>query len=129
MHEVATPRASNTRTARRGTIEVSPQAIATIAGRAITGCAGVIGIAGRHGRMNKAELLPPDRYSRGIEVRFVDERITIDCHIIIEYGLHIADIAQAVMVSVKRAVEQMLGLPVVQVNVIIQGLRVSETPA
>ena len=110
---------------RRGKIEVSPQAIGTIAGRAVSECYGVVGIAGKRLRNGAAELLPADRYHQGIEVQFSNEQIIIDLYVVLEYGLRISDIAHNIMGSVKFAVEKMLGVPVVQVNVNVQGLRVS----
>jgi uncharacterized alkaline shock family protein YloU len=110
---------------RRGKIEVSPQAIGTIAGRAVSECYGVVGIAGKRLRNGAAELLPADRYHQGIEVQFSNEQIIIDLYVVLEYGLRISEIAHNIMGSVKFAVEKMLGVPVVQVNVNVQGLRVS----
>ena len=129
MHEISAPHSPvplASRAKRRGAIEVSPQAIATVAGRAVTECAGVVGIAGKHLRFGAAELLPPERYAHGIEVRFAGERISIDMYLVIEYGLRISEVAQNAMAQVKQAVEVVLGLPVVQVNIIVQGLRVSD---
>lgn len=114
---------------RRGKIEVSPQAIGTIAGRAVVECYGVVGIAGKRLRNGAAELLPADRYHQGIEVQFSNEQIIIDLYVVLEYGLRISEIAHNIMSSVKFAVEKMLGVPVVQVNVNVQGLRVSASDA
>jgi uncharacterized alkaline shock family protein YloU len=111
---------------RRGMIEVSPQAIATVAGRAVTETYGVVGIAGKHLRFGAAEILPPERYAHGIEVRIVGERIAIDLYLIVEYGLRISEVAHNAMLNVKFAVERVLDLPVVQVNVIVQGLRIGD---
>ncbi len=110
---------------RRGKIEVSPQAIATIAGRAVSECYGVVGIAGKRLHNGTAELLPADRYQQGIEVHFANGQIIIDLYVVLEYGLRISEIAHNIMSNVKFAVEKMLGVPVVQVNVNVQGLRVS----
>jgi uncharacterized alkaline shock family protein YloU len=110
----------------RGTIEVAPQAIATVAGRAAMDCDGIVGIAGKHQRFGAAELLPPERYTHGIEVHLAGNHITIDLHLILEYGRSIPTIAYTIMKQVQSAVESALALPVVQVNVIIQGLRVSD---
>jgi uncharacterized alkaline shock family protein YloU len=110
---------------RRGKIEVSPQAIGTIAGRAVSECYGVVGIAGKRLHNGTAELLPAERYHQGIEVQFSHDQIIIDLYVVLEYGLRISEIAHNVMGSVKFAVEKMLGVPVVQVNVNVQGLRVS----
>ncbi len=110
---------------RRGKIEVSPQAIGTIAGRAVVECYGVVGIAGKRLRNGAAELLPAERYHQGIEVQFSNDQIIIDLYVVLEYGLRISEIAHNIMSNVKFAVEKMLGVPVVQVNVNVQGLRVS----
>ena len=109
----------------RGKIEVSPQAITTIAGRAVSECYGVVGIAGKRLHNGAAELLAAERYYQGIEVQFSNGQIIIDLYVVLEYGLRISEIAHNVMGNVKFAVEKMLGVPVVQVNVNVQGLRVS----
>ncbi len=114
---------------RRGKIEVSPQAISTIAGRAVSECYGVVGIAGKRLHNGMAELLPAERYQQGIEVQFSNEQIIIDLYVVLEYGLRISEIAHNIMSNVKFAVEKMLGVPVVQVNVNVQGLRVSAPDA
>jgi uncharacterized alkaline shock family protein YloU len=113
----------------RGKIEVSPQAIGTIAGRAVSECYGVVGIAGKRLHNGTAELLPAERYYQGIEVLFSNEQIIIDLYVVLEYGLRISEIAHNIMGNVKFAVEKMLGVPVVQVNVNVQGLRVSAPDA
>jgi len=110
---------------RRGRIEVAPQAIGTIAGRAVIECYGVVGMASKRLRSGAAELLPAERYHQGVVVQFQNEQIIIDLYVVLEYGLRISEIAHNVMSSVKFAVEKMLGVPVVQVNVNVQGLRVS----
>lgn len=120
------PAASATRARRWGTIEVMPRAIATIAGRAVTACDGVAGIAGRHLRFGGAELLPPEHLQQGIDVHIAGEHITIDLYIIMDYGVRIPDVARRAIEQVKSAVERMLNLPVVQVHLIVQGLRVSD---
>ncbi len=111
---------------RAGKIEVSAQAIATVAGRAVTECYGVVGVAARHPRFGALELLPPAHYHRGVEVRFTNDHVAIELYVVLEYGLRISEIARNLIKDVKYAVEQTLGLPVVEVGVNVQGLRVSE---
>jgi uncharacterized alkaline shock family protein YloU len=108
----------------RGKIEVAPRAIATIAGRAVAETYGVVGVAAKHSRVVGVELLSPEHYGRGIEVHFNDDHVTIDLYLVLEHGLRITEIAHNVMSSVKFAVEQALGLRVVQINVNVQALRV-----
>lgn len=110
----------------RGKIEVSARAIATVAGRATTECYGVVGIADRHARYVRLEVLPPERYDHGVDVRFVQDHVAIELYVVLEYGLRISEIARNLIKDVKYAVERTLGLPVVEVNVNVQGLRVSD---
>jgi len=108
-----------------GRIEVSTRAISTVAGRAVAQCYGVVGIAARQPRFTTVETLPPEQYGRGVEVRFVDDHVSIDLYVVLEHGLRISEIAHNIMSNVKFAVERTLGLPVVRINVNVQALRVS----
>jgi uncharacterized alkaline shock family protein YloU len=123
--EPGTGHAPNEAAGPAGKIEVSTRAIATVAGRAVAQCYGVVGIAARHPRFATVETLPPDQYGRGVEVRFADEHVTIDLYVVLEHGLRISEIAHNIMSNVKFAVERTLGLPVVSINVNVQALRVS----
>jgi uncharacterized alkaline shock family protein YloU len=110
---------------RAGKIEVSSRAIATIAGRAVSQCYGVVGVAAKHPRLSVVETLSPEHYGRGVDVHFVHDHVTIDLYVVLEHGLRISEIAHNIMQSVKFAVERSLGLRVVRVNVNVQALRVS----
>lgn len=105
-----------------GRIEVLPNAIHSIAVRAITECYGVVGITAPRLHNGRAMLLSPEQGNQGVRVRVVDEQIIIDVYVALEYGLRITEIAQNIMSSVKFSVENMLGTPVSQVNVNVQGL-------
>src|SRR5262245_18888991 len=48
-----------TQSPRNGKIVVAPRAIATVAGRAVAECYGVVGIAARTSRFGRVELLAP----------------------------------------------------------------------
>jgi len=98
-----------------GKVEVSPRAIASIAGEAILSCYGVVGMSATTLRDGIAEVLRVDNYHRGVQVDVVDDKIIID----------ISEVAHNVMENVKFSVEQALGMPVREVNVHVQGLRVS----
>ncbi len=133
------------RATERGTIEVSPQAIATLAGRAVADIPGIVGIADKRLRFGAPDMLPPDQYLRGIDVRIVgdrlserigerlgkpvNERIEIDLYLVVDYGVRLSEVATEAIERVKAAVDTVLGVPRVQVNVIIQGLRVSDGSA
>ena len=105
-----------------GRIEVLPNAIHSIAVRAICECYGVVGLTAPRLHNGRAVLLSPEQCNQGVRVRVVDDQIIIEVYVALEYGLRITEIAHNIMSSVKFSVEKMLGTPVSQVNVNVQGL-------
>lgn len=112
-----------------GRIEVAPQAIAAIAQQAVLQTYGVVGLASKNLVGGIADLLTPDRAGRGVEVRFTphDDGICIDLYVVLEFGTRLASVANSLQNLVKFEIEKALGLPVREVNVFVQGLRVSNT--
>lgn len=108
-----------------GRIQVSPRAISSIAAHAVLRCYGVVGMATATLRDGIAEILQVENLHRGVGVQVVDEQIVIDLYVVIEYGTRVSEVARNVMESVKFSVEQALSMPVAQVNVHVQGIRVS----
>jgi uncharacterized alkaline shock family protein YloU len=112
---------------RLGSIEISPAAIASIASQAVLECYGVVGLASRTVRDGLVDMLhPADTPRKGVDVELVDDKITIDLYVIMEYGVRVSEVAQNIMQSVKFNVEKALGVPVAEVNVHVQGLRISD---
>jgi uncharacterized alkaline shock family protein YloU len=113
-----------TQSNRQGRIEISPHAIATIAGDAVLRCYGVVGVANKSLIDGLADLLQPDRWGRGVEVQVREGQVVVDLYVIVQYGTRISEVAHGVMSNVKYALEQALGMPIAAVNVHVQGLRV-----
>ncbi len=109
-----------------GRIEVSPSAIASIASQAVSSTYGVVGIAPKNLANEVAHVFQRDA-RHGIDVRIRDEQIIIDVHVIVEYGTRIASVAKSIMNLVKFSVERAVSVPVAQVNVHVEGLRISNT--
>lgn len=109
-----------------GKIEVSPKAISHLASRAAQRSYGVVGLASKNARPGLAELLRRDELSKGVEVSFHDGRVVVNLFVILEYGTRISEVARNIMSSVKFALESSLGVEVIQVNVTVQGIRVSK---
>src|SRR4051812_25110319 len=107
-----------------GKVEVSPEAIASIASEAVLEKSyGVVGMAARRLRNGRAEMLRPEQYREGIQIRFEGDEIILDLYVIIEYGLKVSEVAHNIMSNVKFEVERHLGREVAEVNVNVQGLR------
>ncbi len=111
-----------------GSIEVSPDAIATIASQAATHTYGVVGLAPKNMVDGLANRLTRDP-RQGVEVLLTDAQIAINLYIVVEYGTRISSVAGSVARSVRFQVEKALDRPIGDVNVHVQGLRVSEPDA
>ncbi|MGE5598393.1 MAG: Asp23/Gls24 family envelope stress response protein [Bacteroidota bacterium] len=107
-----------------GTINVSPDAVAMVAGIAALECYGVVGMASRGFHDGIAELLrTKDSLAKGISVQTDGDQVTINLYVIVEYGTRIKEVARNVVERVRYTVQSHLGLTVSEVNVIVQGVR------
>jgi uncharacterized alkaline shock family protein YloU len=108
-----------------GSIQISPRAIATIAFHAARSSYGVVGLTSKSFVNGLTNALVKDP-THGVEVAYDGKDITIDLYIIIEYGTNLKSVADSVINTVGYQVERILGMSVKQVNVHVQGLRVSD---
>jgi uncharacterized alkaline shock family protein YloU len=106
----------------RGRIEVFPSVVAAVAGHAAVSCYGVMGMAARGLRDGVAQLLRRDNLDRGVDVHELDGQLVIDVYVIVEYGIRIAAVAANLQSTVRFEVERLLGVPVGEVNVFVQGV-------
>jgi uncharacterized alkaline shock family protein YloU len=106
-----------------GRITISSEVVATIVGQTALEAYGVVGTASR-GRVRR--LLARDRMTQGIAVGRTDDGVTIDLHVVVEYGLNLAEVASTVRNRVTYEVERLTGLNVSSVEVHIQDVRRSE---
>jgi uncharacterized alkaline shock family protein YloU len=106
-----------------GRVEVFPSAVAAIAGHAAMGCYGITGMAARGLRDGVAELLRRESVDRGVEVVEVEGGLAIDIFVIVQYGIRITEVAHNLQETVRFEVERAVNVPVVEVNVNVQGVR------
>lgn len=111
-----------------GTIEVSPTAIATIASQAVMYSYGVVGLAPKNVMDELANIIAPDP-RHGVDVVIGVDEISINLHIIVEYGTRISTVAESVANNVRFNLERALGMPIGPINVFVHGLRVSNPEA
>lgn len=108
-----------------GNIQISAQAIATIAYQAAQRSYGVVGLASKNIADGLANALVKDP-THGIDVEYSVDHIKIDIYIIIEYGTRIKSVAASVANTVQYHVEKAIGMTVTEINVHVQGLRISD---
>ena len=111
-----------------GSIEISPAAIASIASHAVLQSYGVVGMASKNVVDGIANRLARDP-RHGVEVALAGGQVSINLYIIVEYGTRISTVAASVANTVRFNVEKALGMPIGEVNVHVQGLRVSNPDA
>ena len=70
------------------------------------------------------QLLKVESLTKGIKVMVEENRLTIDFHVIVEYGTNISAIADNMISTVKYKLEQALDLEVVKINIFVEGVRV-----
>jgi len=105
-----------------GRISISHEAVAHIVGRVAAEAYGVVGMAARTPR----ERLTRDRLRQGITVGgSAEEGVTIELHVVVEYGLNLAEVASALRNRVRYEVERLTGLRVAEVEVRIQDVKKS----
>ena len=107
-----------------GNINISPRAIATIAFNATMESYGVVGLASKNLLDGLANVIVKDP-THGIDVRYQGDILEIDIFIVVEYGTRIKMVASSVAKTVQYHVEKAVGLAVNNVNVHVQGLRIS----
>ena len=103
----------------RGTVNISEDVISVMVSATVLEVDGVAGF----GSANTSELndLFGRKNTKGLKVRFVDEKITIDVMINVKLGGSVTDIALSVQEAICREVESVTGMSAV-VNVHVSGV-------
>ena len=107
-----------------GNISVDTEAIAQLAGTEAMECFGVVGMATYSMRDGLVRLLKMESLSHGINVAVLSNKITLDFHVIVAYGVSIKAVADNLMSNVKYKVEEFTGLEVDKINIYVEGVRV-----
>ena len=107
-------------------IQISDDVIASIAGMAVSEVSGVAEMAGGFAGGISEVLSGKRNMSKGIKVSVQEKEVKVDVNIIVEYGTRIPDVAFEIQNRVKKAVENMTGLKVLEVNVHVQGVRTTD---
>lgn len=104
-----------------GTIRIADEVVGIIAGLAATEVEGIAGMSGGIAG-GIAEILGKKNFSKGVKVEVGEREAAVDLYIIVKYGVRIPDVALEAQENVKKAIETMTGLSVVEVNIHVQGV-------
>lgn len=114
----------------QGRTTIADTVVQKIAGRAGREVSGVYDFGGGAARTFGAiaERIPGARASsgQGVSVEVGEKQAAVDLDLVVEYGVPIGPLAQAIRRNVINAIEQMTGLEVVEVNININDLHLPD---
>ncbi|MDR2044551.1 MAG: Asp23/Gls24 family envelope stress response protein [Clostridium sp.] len=109
---------------RMGSIFIDNEVIAQYAGSVAVECFGIVGMAGVNVKDGLVRLLKMDSLTRGISVSLSGNRLTLDFHVIVAYGVSIIAVADNLISNVKYKVEEFTGIEIEKINIFVEGVRV-----
>ncbi len=107
-----------------GKIMIDTDVIATYAGSVAVECFGIVGMAAVSMKDGLVKLLKRDSLKHGINVTIADNKITLDFHVIVAYGVSISAVSDNLISNVKYKVEEFTGLTIEKINILVEGVRV-----
>lgn len=109
---------------QKGEIRVNPEVIAHFAGVEAMGCFGIVGMGAFSHKDGWVKLLKSDRLEKGVSVTIKENKVSIDFHIIVAYGVSIQAVTDNLIENVIYRVENFTGMTVEKINVYVEGVRV-----
>ena len=107
-----------------GEVVITTDVIATYAGSVAVECFGIVGMAAVNMKDGLVKLLRKDSIKHGINVTINDNKIALDFHVIVAYGVSISAVADNLIGNVKYKLESFTGMEVDRVRILVEGVRV-----
>lgn len=109
-----------------GTISIEKKIIERVAGLATIECYGIVGMSAKNVRDDLIYLLKKEHLAKGVNIVLEKENeITIDLHIIVEYGTNISAISDTLINTVNYHIQEFIGLKCKNINVLVAGIHVN----
>ena len=100
-----------------GSILIDTDVIATYAGSVAVECFGIVGMAAVNMKDGLVKLLKRESLTQGISVSINDNKISLDFHVIVAYGVSISAVADNLISNVKYQVEEFTGMEIEKINI------------
>jgi len=107
-----------------GNISIDHEVIAQYAGTVAMECFGIVGMAGMSVKDGLVKLLKKESMTRGIQVSLNNNRLTLDFHVIVSYGVSILAVSDNLIDSVKYKVGEFTGIEIEKINIFVEGVKV-----
>ena len=105
-----------------GVVQIADDVVAMIASLATTEVDGVCSMAGNITN-ELISRVGVKKLTKGVRVEVLDNNVTVDLAVTMEYGYNIPATCQQVQTKVKTAIENMTGLNCTDVNIRIAGIK------
>ena len=106
-----------------GKITIDREVVSRYAGSVAVECFGIVGMAGVNVKDGLVKILKMDSITRGIVVKMINNKLVLDFHVIVAYGVSISAVSDNLISNVKYKVEEFTGVEVAKVNVFVEGVR------
>ncbi len=107
-----------------GNINITKEALATLVGGVVSECYGVVGMASCNiFKDGIAELLKHDNYSKGVNVKNINDKLSIDVYIVVGYGVKVSEVVIEVQKKIKYVTENTLQCEIDECNIYVQGIK------
>jgi uncharacterized alkaline shock family protein YloU len=107
-----------------GTVYISEEVMLKIVGYAALECYGIVAMNSKRAKDGIVEWLGRENLSKGVQIREVDGKLDVDLYIIVEYGISVTAVCNAIKEVVKYKLESMTGVEVRNVNINVEGIRI-----
>ena len=108
----------------QGDVMIRTDVIAKYAGSMAVECFGIVGMAAVNMKDGLVKLLKRDSLKHGINVVINDNKISLDFHVIVSYGVSISAVTDNLINNVKYKVEEFTGMEIEHINIMVEGVRV-----
>lgn len=110
-----------------GDITLSKQFFSLLIGKTVTNCFGVVDMNVGDAKQTLIEaipFLPKKKYiDKGVTIKILGEKLYIDLHITVMYGVNVSSIVKSIQHKVRYVVEEETDLTVERVNVYVDGIK------
>jgi uncharacterized alkaline shock family protein YloU len=105
-----------------GRVTIAPNVLVTIVQKTAVS---VPGVAGLHETVpNVKRLLGFHTVGRGVEVRVVDDQVSVDVYLVALRGVDLLQMGRQLQHEITRAMQDIVGIPVREVNVHVEDVAI-----
>ena len=107
-----------------GTVRISPQVLATMARLTTLEVPGVVRMS-RDFSSGVGRFLRGRAAGDGVRIEIVDDAVAVDLHVVVAQEVNLHELGREIQSRVSRAIKDMVGMPVLAVNVHVEDVQIA----